>query len=256
MEDLLDDGDSLEAWKLTVGKSEEEFSLPYDVDGQGAWDAELDMADSSNYMKEERFDQLGFVRVDYGKYRRKMVKEVCVEIHGFMFLVDFVVIGYANEGEHSVIFGRDFLVTSESRVDFGIGEIDIDLTMFEEMKDIDVMLDVLVKNSDKVGSSNGNLVKMGKASRNKNHNVNKLTPPPQLKFEEIPPISAIAPPSPINHPLTQEQKEKVKEALDRKYKELEESKPILEVLENYMTYRKKLDEVLMARARLSRDDYC
>ncbi|GKB79553.1 hypothetical protein Tco_0946448, partial [Tanacetum coccineum] len=109
----------------------------------------------------------------------------------------FVVIGYANEGEPSVIFGRDFLVTSKSRVDFGIGEIRIDFTMLEEMKDMDVMLDKSVEN-----------------------------------LEEV-----------------------VKEALDRKYKELEESKPILEVLENYMTYRKKLDEVLMGRARLSSDDY-
>ncbi|GJZ34339.1 hypothetical protein Tco_0580156 [Tanacetum coccineum] len=47
----------------------------------------------------------------------------------------------------------------------------------------------------------------------------------------------------------------VKEALDRKYKELKESKPVLEVLENYMTYRKKLNEVLMGRSRLSSDDY-
>ncbi|GKB98790.1 putative ribonuclease H-like domain-containing protein, partial [Tanacetum coccineum] len=199
MEDFLDDGDSLEARKLTVRKSKEElelfealdhksvivnegshrvvvfkkvpprayskpfirFSLPCDVDGQGAWDAKLDMADSSNYITEERFDQLGFVRVEYGKYGRKMVKE--------------------------------------SRVDFGIGEMRIDLTMLEEMKDIDVMLDTLVENSEEV--------------------------------------------------------EKVNEALDRKYKELEESKPNLEVLENYMTYQKKLDEVLMGRARLSRDDY-
>ncbi|GJW62816.1 hypothetical protein Tco_0112151 [Tanacetum coccineum] len=200
-EDILDDGDSLEARKLTVGKNKEElelfkaldhkvFSLPCDVDGQGAWDAELDMADSFNYMMEERFDQL--------------------------------VIGYANEDEPSVIFGRDFLVTSKNRVDFGIGEMRIDLTMLEEMKDIDVMLDELVENLEEV---------------------------------EIPPIFAIAPPSPIYHPLTQKQKEKVKEALDRKYKELEESKPILEVLENYMTYQKKLDEVLMGKARLSNDDY-
>ncbi|GJX29907.1 putative ribonuclease H-like domain-containing protein [Tanacetum coccineum] len=241
MEDILDDGDSLEARKLTVGKSKEElelfealdqksvivnegshrvvvfkkappraynkpftrFSLPCDVDGQGAWDAELDMADSLNYITEE----------------------------------------------------RDFLVTSKSRIDFGIREMRIDLTILEEMKDIDVMLDKLVKNLEEVGSSSGDLVKMGKASRNKNHKVNKLTPPPQIKIEEIPPISAIAPPSPIYHPLTQKQKVKVKEVLDHKYKESKESKPILEVLENYMTYQKKLDEVLMGRARLSRDDY-
>ncbi|GJU09142.1 hypothetical protein Tco_1125572 [Tanacetum coccineum] len=263
LEDYLDDGDSLEARKLTVRKSKEElklfdalehksvivkegshrvvvfkkepsrayskpftrFSLPCDVDGQGAWDAELDMADSFNYITEKRFDMLGFVRVDYGNYGRKMVKEVRVEIHGFSFLVNFVVIGYANEGEPSVIFGRDLLVTSKNRVDF------------------------------RIGSSNGELVKIGKASRNKSHNVNKLTPPPQLRIKEIPPISSIAPPPPIYHPFTKKQKEKVKEALDRKYKELEESKPILEVLENYMTYHKKLDEVMMGRARLSSDEY-
>ncbi|GKF71073.1 hypothetical protein Tco_0207187, partial [Tanacetum coccineum] len=47
----------------------------------------------------------------------------------------------------------------------------------------------------------------------------------------------------------------VKEALDHKYKESEESNPILEVLENYMTYQKNLDEVMMGRARLSSEDY-
>ncbi|GKE99578.1 hypothetical protein Tco_0022929, partial [Tanacetum coccineum] len=111
IEDILDDENSLEARKLMVEKSKEElelfkaldhksiivnegshkvvvfkkapphtyskpftrFSLPCDMDGQGAWDAELDMADSFNYMTEERFDQLGFVQVDYGKYGRKMV---------------------------------------------------------------------------------------------------------------------------------------------------------------------------------------
>nr|GEX97702.1 retrovirus-related Pol polyprotein from transposon TNT 1-94 [Tanacetum cinerariifolium] len=34
-----------------------------------------------------------------------------------------------------------------------------------------------------------------------------------------------------------------------------EAKPILEVLENYMTYRKKLDEVMMGHARLSSDEF-
>ncbi|GJY18344.1 putative ribonuclease H-like domain-containing protein [Tanacetum coccineum] len=251
LEDLLDDGDSLVAKNLTVKKSKEEldlfealdhksvvvkegshrvvvfkkvpprayskpftrFSLPCDVDGQGTWDAELDMADSFNYITEERFDMLGFIRVDYGDYGRKMVKEVRAKIHGFTFLVDFVMIGYANEGEPSVIFGRDFLVTSKSMVDFGIGEMRIDLTMHEEMKDLDVMLDALVENLEEVGSSNGDLVKMGKASQ------------------------------------------KVKEALDRKYKELEESKPILELLENYITHQKKVDEVLIGRSRLSNDEY-
>nr|GFA97925.1 hypothetical protein [Tanacetum cinerariifolium] len=139
MEHILDDGYFLEARKLTVGnkvivfkkalpraysKPFTRFSLPCDVDGQ-----------------------------DYRKYGRKMVREVRVEIHDFTFLVNFVVIGSANEGEPSVIFGRDFLVTSKSRVDIGIDEMGIDLTMLEEMKDIDVMLDALIKNLEEVDNT-------------------------------------------------------------------------------------------------------
>ncbi|GKE50302.1 hypothetical protein Tco_1481560 [Tanacetum coccineum] len=170
LEEYLDDEDSMGAKKIKVEKSEKElemfealghksvvveskkhrvvvftkapprayskpfmrFSTPCGVDGHGAWDAELDMADSFNYMTEEMFDKLGFVRFDYGDYRRKVVKEVRVEIHGFTFLVDFVVIGYANKGEPLVLFGRDFLVTSKSKVYFGVGEMRIDLTMLVE----------------------------------------------------------------------------------------------------------------------------
>ncbi|GJS39462.1 zinc finger, CCHC-type containing protein [Tanacetum coccineum] len=269
MEDILDNGDSIEARKLTIKKSKVElelfealdhksvvvnegghrvvvfkkepprayirpftiFSLPCDVDGQGAWDAELDMADLFNYITEERFDQLGFVHVDYGKYGRKMVKEVQVEIYGFTFLVDFVVIFYTNEGEPSVLFGRDFLET-------------------------DAMLDSLVENLDEVGSSNGDLVKMGKASRNKNHKVNILTPSPQIKIEEIPTTSTISPPSPIYHPLTQKQKEKVKEMLDHKYKELEDPKPYnsnLTMADN--TQAKAMGEVKNVRIQIGYQAY-
>ncbi|GJY57973.1 hypothetical protein Tco_0457865 [Tanacetum coccineum] len=69
---------------------------------------------------------------------------------------------YANEGEPSVIFGRDFLVTRKSKVDFGVGEMRIDLTMLEEDRDIDALLIEFVETMDEVGSSNGELVKMGK----------------------------------------------------------------------------------------------
>ncbi|GJX90238.1 hypothetical protein Tco_0343564 [Tanacetum coccineum] len=192
LEAYLDDGNSLEARKGKVEKSEKElemfealehksvvvelekhrvvvftkaplrayskpfmrFSTPCGVDGQGAWDTKLDMADSHNYMTKEMLDKLGFVRIDYEDYERKMVKEVRVEIHGFIFLVDFVVIGYANEGEPLVIFGRDFLVTTKSKVDFGMGEMRIYLSMLEEERDIDALLVELVETMDEVGSSN------------------------------------------------------------------------------------------------------
>nr|GEX26031.1 hypothetical protein [Tanacetum cinerariifolium] len=125
----LDDGDSSETR----------------IDGQDAWDAELDFAYSHNYITYEMLGKLGFMRLDYGNYGRRMVKEVRMKIHGFNFLVDFMVIDYANECKPSIVCGRDFL-------------------------------------------------------------------------------------------------ENILEALDRKYKELEEQKPTIEVLENYMVYRKKLDE--------------
>nr|GEW92888.1 hypothetical protein [Tanacetum cinerariifolium] len=94
---------------------------------------------------------------------------------------------------------------------------------------------------DEVGRASSKLVKMGKATRNKSLNVNKLTPPTLLKTEEIPLISSYALP-PVYHPLSPKQKDKILKALDRKYKELEEQQPIVEVIENYMTYRKKMDE--------------
>nr|GEZ46255.1 hypothetical protein [Tanacetum cinerariifolium] len=91
----------------------------------------------------------------------------------------------------------------------------------------------LVENMEEVGSSNGELVKMGKASRNKGHNVNKLTPPPPIKIKEIPPLSSIAL-QPLYQPLSQKQKEKIKEVLDKKMKH---------------------DEIIMGRARLSNNDF-
>ncbi|GKD78924.1 hypothetical protein Tco_1341545 [Tanacetum coccineum] len=164
LEAFFDDGDSLEARKVKVGKSEKELEMFEALEHKRAWDAELDMEESHNYMTKEMSDKLGFVRIDYGDYGRKTMKEVCVEIHGFVFLVDFVVIGYANKGEPSVIFGRDFLVTTKSKVDLGIGEMRIDLIMLEEKRDLDVLLVELAETIEEVGSSSGELVKMGKAS--------------------------------------------------------------------------------------------
>ncbi|GJT85898.1 hypothetical protein Tco_1067615 [Tanacetum coccineum] len=223
------------------------YSLPCKVDGQGAWDAELDLADSANYVTKKVLDSMGFVHVSISDYGRKMVNDVNVEIHEVKFKADFVVLDYANEGEPSIMFGRDFLADIKSQVDFGLGEIKMNLTMFEEVNSV---IDLL----EEVGSSSEEVVKMGKANRNKGYNINKLTPPPSLKLEEIPSTSTI-PPQPIYHPLTSKQREKMKEVLDIKYKELEESKPILEVLENYVIYKKKLDEILMGKERLNKKDF-
>ncbi|GKE90381.1 hypothetical protein Tco_1567856 [Tanacetum coccineum] len=179
------------------------YSLPCKVDGQGAWDAELDLADSANYVTEKLLENMGFVHVSLSDHGRKMVNDVHVEIYEVKFKADFVVLDYVNEGEPSILFGRDFLATTKSQVNFGLGEIRMNLTNFKEGIDV---IDLL----EEVGSSSEEVVKMGKANRNKGYNINKLTPPPSLMLEEIPPTSII-PPQPIYHPLTAKQKEKMKE---------------------------------------------
>ncbi|GJT08040.1 hypothetical protein Tco_0842502 [Tanacetum coccineum] len=154
-------------------------------------------------------------------FMRKIVNDVNVEIHEEKFKADFVVLDYVNEGGSSILFRRDFLETTKSQIDFGLGEIKMNLTKFEEGIDVIYLL-------EEVGSSSKEVVKMGKANRNKGYNINKLTPPPSLRLEEIPPTSTISP-QPIYHPLTLKQKENMKE--------------------------KKLDEILIGKERLNKKEF-
>ncbi|GJW89225.1 retrovirus-related pol polyprotein from transposon TNT 1-94 [Tanacetum coccineum] len=234
--EYMDDADSAEVKMVKLEKSKEELELFESLKHKSMLIKEdnhkvvifVEASDRasikpfmSNYMSEEILEKLGFVRIDFR--------------------------------DPSIVFGRNFLVTTKSKVDFGIGEIRVDLTKLKEDEDMGIFLDELDDIMEEVGSTSGEMVKMGKANRNKNYSVNKLTPP-SLKIEEIPPSSSVSP-SPIYRPLTQKQKEKIKEVLDQKYKELEEPKPILEVLDNYVVYKKKLDEVLMGTERLSNKDF-
>nr|GEV59652.1 hypothetical protein [Tanacetum cinerariifolium] len=130
---------------------------------------------------------------------------------------------------------------------FGEPFMRMNLTMFEEVNGV---IDLL----EKVGSSSEEVVKIRKANPNKGYNINKLTPPPSLKLEEIPSASTI-PPQPIYYPLTLKQREKMKEVLNIRYKELEESKPIHEVLEKYVIYKKKLDEILIGKERINKNEF-
>ncbi|GJW29240.1 hypothetical protein Tco_0046115 [Tanacetum coccineum] len=65
------------------------YSLPCKVDRQGAWDAELDLVDLTNYVTEKVLDSMGFLHVSISDYDRKMVNDVNVEIHGVKFKADF-----------------------------------------------------------------------------------------------------------------------------------------------------------------------
>nr|GFC98861.1 hypothetical protein [Tanacetum cinerariifolium] len=119
------------------------FSTP--SEGNQTCDAELNMAYYDNYMPEDMLNTLGYVRLDYGDYGRKMVKEIRVRIHGYDVETDFVVVDYVNEGEPSIVFGRSFLVTTKSQIDFRLGEMRIDVTMLKEDKDVDTLLENLME---------------------------------------------------------------------------------------------------------------
>nr|GEV19024.1 hypothetical protein [Tanacetum cinerariifolium] len=122
------------------------FSTPCEVDGNEAMDMELNMAYFDNYISEDLLNDLGYVRLDYGEYGRKMVKDIRVGINGYDVEADFVVYDYMNKGEPSIVFGRSFLVTIKSQVDFGLGEMKINITMLMDNKDVDALLENILKN--------------------------------------------------------------------------------------------------------------
>ncbi|GKB87040.1 DNA-directed DNA polymerase [Tanacetum coccineum] len=71
------------------------------------------MAYFDNYMSEDLLNDLGYVRLDYGEYGRKMVKDIRVVINGYEVETDFVVVDYVNKGEPLIVFGRSFLKLDE-----------------------------------------------------------------------------------------------------------------------------------------------
>nr|GEU83929.1 hypothetical protein [Tanacetum cinerariifolium]GEX46689.1 hypothetical protein [Tanacetum cinerariifolium] len=128
MEDILDNGYSLEARKLTVRKS---------------W----------NYLRHRITRVLLLMRIVMGLLclRRNLLVPTSSHSLGFPYLVMwmakvlFELIMESMEERWLERFMWKFMVL-RFRVDFGIGEMHIDLTILEEMKDIDVMLDKLVDN--------------------------------------------------------------------------------------------------------------
>ncbi|GJW46988.1 hypothetical protein Tco_0078634 [Tanacetum coccineum] len=192
------------------------FSTPCEVKGNEAMDAKLNITYFDNYMSKDSLNDLGYVRLDYVEYGRKMVKDIRVGINSYDVEADFVVVDHVNQGEPSIVFGRSFLVTTKSQADFGLGEMKINITMLRENKDVDVLLENLLKNMVEVNDASGEQVKMRKMNCLKNYRVNKLTPPAPPKIEEIRKLSS-TPFQPIFHQLSPQQKEKILEALERKY---------------------------------------
>ena len=184
------------------------YSIPCKVEGQKAWDAELDINETTNFMTEEVLENLGFVHIEYCDYGRRIVKNAIVEIHDFTFLIDFYVLEYVIKGKPAIVFGRDFLVTTKSMVDFGVGEVRMNLTKLKEEENAENFFNDVM---EEVNSSEGNLVKMGKANRNKNCNTSTTTPP-TLKIEETP-VHTSFPPPPLYRALTKHQKRKIQRSI-------------------------------------------
>ncbi|GKE12911.1 hypothetical protein Tco_1416462 [Tanacetum coccineum] len=166
------------------------FSTLCEVERNEAMDKELNMAYFNNYMSKDLLNDLGYVRLDYGEYGRKVVKDIQVGVNGYDVEADFVVVDYVNEVKPSIMFGRSFLMTRKSQVDFGLGEMKINIAMLRENKDVDALLENLLKNMVEVNDASGEQVKIKKANRLKNYRVNKLTPPVPPKIEEIPKSSS------------------------------------------------------------------
>ena len=128
----------------------------------------------------------------------------------------------------------------------------------EEEKEVNEMLVEVCKGMEKTKEGGNPFCKMGKANRNKTPS-NKFTQPSNQKYNHSTSSSSsskIPPNSPQNiKPLTNEQKQAIVENLEMKIHELMEDKPVIEVLNNYMVYRKKLDAVMLARSKLEENSF-
>ncbi|GJS55931.1 putative ribonuclease H-like domain-containing protein [Tanacetum coccineum] len=168
-EELRDDGDSSLTMLSKLEKTEEELelfeALPHKSLWQGAWDAELNLTYPDNYITDDMLSKLGFVRLDYMEYGKRVVRKVRVEIHGYNFLMDFMVIDYASNGEPSVVFGRNFLLETKCRIDFALGELRIDVTMLKEERDVEELLIFVVEreSEESVNEEKLDEVLMGRA---------------------------------------------------------------------------------------------
>ncbi|GKE51232.1 hypothetical protein Tco_1486388 [Tanacetum coccineum] len=102
---MKDDGNSTKTRMGKIKKSKEELemfevlehkSIVMELNKHKMAKVQLNLAYLDRYIMKEMLGKVGFVRLDNSEYGRKMVREVRVEIHGFKFLMDFVVIDYAN----------------------------------------------------------------------------------------------------------------------------------------------------------------
>ncbi|GKA54554.1 hypothetical protein Tco_0753503 [Tanacetum coccineum] len=90
-------------------------------------------------------DELGNRKFDVDKYGRRIVTNAQIEIHGYNFRMDLVVDEYEGTTEPSMVFGRDFLLATKCTMNFGLGEMQINIGELIYDKDVDWLLEQMLK---------------------------------------------------------------------------------------------------------------
>ncbi|GJZ66347.1 RNA-directed DNA polymerase, eukaryota, reverse transcriptase zinc-binding domain protein [Tanacetum coccineum] len=79
------------------------------------------------------FEKLGNRKFDVDKYGRRIVTNAQIKIHGYKFRMDLVMDEYEGTIEPSMVFGRDFLLATKCTMNFGLGEMQINIGELEQM---------------------------------------------------------------------------------------------------------------------------
>ncbi|GJV33232.1 hypothetical protein Tco_1393632 [Tanacetum coccineum] len=117
------------------------YSTPCGVEGIGAWDAECNIGQYNIHMTIALFEILGNRKFDVETYGSSVVTNAKIEIHGYKFGMDLVIDEYKGTMEPSIVYGRDFLITTKFTMNFGLGEMQINIGELQDDRDVDLLLE-------------------------------------------------------------------------------------------------------------------
>nr|GEZ60305.1 hypothetical protein [Tanacetum cinerariifolium] len=91
---------------------------------------------SMSYITYELFDKLELMNFDLDKYERRITTDVKVDIHRYVFAMDFVIDEYEDPTYPPVMFSSNFLVSTKCTLNFGLREMKINIGNLQHDKDI------------------------------------------------------------------------------------------------------------------------
>ncbi|GKE35573.1 hypothetical protein Tco_1454895, partial [Tanacetum coccineum] len=240
-------------YKMDTEEVSDRFVAPCFVNGQEAYDGEINLGVEENMISNEFSVKLCLEHEV--KRRNKVVKkEIIVALRGEIYFVKFIINLEEDDVEPRVIFGRSFLRMTKAITVFRAGTVIIYLEfdpfledIEKEEKIIDDWDQLLDFNFDDIPLLGGEelppfVCKMGKSNRNKKRAMKNLN----LFYQDIGPSSS------TGRHLTQE--EATKEALairiSQKFALLEEVRPVIETMAYHDKYKKVLDEIWKEKVEL------